>query len=409
MLGFDVVDPRLHHPPRTIDTKRRTTHEIDMLQLLTAWPVDKSQPPQHIFSRRARVLASRALPSQKSINRRKGQAAPGVYPEQVKTDPRIPIIAFVSKSTSRGQGMWTIMMPWKCVTPIWYSLMFYPLSTGGTLRFGGLDQTRQVAYEAGIPWFPGDCPGTESGRTWEETERKKREAAWESRPKGRRIEYENVDLGHGRKGEIGTGWACDWDHLFEPESAGQDAVQMPLAQATKLLRTQEDQTNSVGPSLTSVKITMMQQGVVHTCARIYRLPTTDEDLRSRWLERSQQTTKRAQKSQGKQATHRAPDTPHKRREYLAAMLLGDLKATNDDRQSPPVAPDRADLIGFVTTGNFNLSEGVGTCVGSIALGKAIKHSEMSSILSEEVRRLQHLCIVRESGQGSCRLARWELA
>jgi hypothetical protein len=33
----------------------------------------------------------------------------------------------------------------------------------------------------------------------------KRKAEWEKRPKGRRIEWESVDLGKGRRGELGLG------------------------------------------------------------------------------------------------------------------------------------------------------------------------------------------------------------
>jgi hypothetical protein len=98
---------------------------------------------------------------------------------------------------------------------VWYGLMYYPISTGGNVRFGGLREMRQVKFEAGIPWFPGDFPGTTAGAAWAIREAEKARQDWERRPKGRRVEWTNLDLGAGRKGEIGHGWACDWNRLMQ--------------------------------------------------------------------------------------------------------------------------------------------------------------------------------------------------
>lgn len=216
LLGFDVSDPRLHHPPRTVQQTKASNDNEDLLQILSAWPLDSTQPAPAIFDRTARFAASRCLPSQKSINRRKGDALPGAYPSPLPTDPNIPVLLLASRSESAsGQGSWTLLLPWKCVLPVWYSLMHYPLSTGGNPRFGGLREKRQIAFEQGMPWFPGDYPGTEAGWIWELTEREKRKSEWEKRHKGKRIEWESLDLGQGRKGEIGRGWACDWERLIQ--------------------------------------------------------------------------------------------------------------------------------------------------------------------------------------------------
>lgn len=87
---------------------------------------------------------------------------------------------------------------------------------------------------------------------------------------------------------------------------------------------------------------------------------------------------------------------------------------------PPV-PDEDDLIGFVTTGNFNLGEGKGSGIGSVLLSKVIASNsapeggdsnagvawkrESIAAVGKEVR----LCIVRDAGQEVGRLARWEVA
>jgi ribonuclease P/MRP protein subunit POP1 len=63
----------------------------------------------------------------------------------------------------------------------------------------------------------------------------------------------------------------------------------------------------------------------------------------------------------------------------------------------PVCPSEDDLIGFVTSGNFNLGEGQGTGIGAILL-KRVQGDGAES----------RLCIVRNAGNGVGRLARWDI-
>ncbi|KAI9750060.1 MAG: hypothetical protein M1835_001447, partial [Candelina submexicana] len=132
LLGFCISDPRLHHPPRTLPHSQIHILPDDLQRTLATWPLDETQIAPCIFERASRHKASRALPSQKAINRRKGLALPGEYPEPVPTDPEIPILLLASRpASSAAQGTWTVLLPWKCVLPVWYTLMHYPLSTGG--------------------------------------------------------------------------------------------------------------------------------------------------------------------------------------------------------------------------------------------------------------------------------------
>ena len=494
MLGFNVSDPRLHHPPRTTAPSHSAGSD-ELLQILSSWPPDDLHTPQSLFDRDARLKASRSLPSQKSINRRKGDALPGQYPSALPADPHIPVLLLASRlgNTTVGQGSWTILLPWKCVLPVWYSLMYYPLSSGGTPRFGGLREIRQVSFEQDVPWFPGDFPGTKAGMDWELREREKRKADWEKRPKGRKIEWDKVDLGDGRKGEIGRGWACDWERLFEgpdiplsalgdnannleisghgevlnsakkldlakqskvPEAAGaargleaakntkasKGSQEAPAPQAPrdrtipKVPATSKKAEDTRTPSydlrqiplshlpsisgspsprtLITVAITLLHRGSPTTCARIYRLPTFNPSLRSAWLQQippgHNKSTKhshpKASRSISKKPTH-----PHEFRASLASSLLhpdpttldlasdGILQAGHPDY---PIVPGEDDLIGFVTTGNYNLGEGRGTAIGCVALARVIGEVKSGG--------KGGLCIVREAGMGVGRIARWRL-
>ena len=462
LLGFSVSDPRLSYPPpvsNAAETEQR------LLQVLSQWPPDRSQVPLAIFNREMRVLAGRRLLSQKAVNRRKGLAPPGKDPDPLPTDPRIPVLLAASRFPSAGHGTWTVLLPWKCVLPVWYSLMHYPLSTGGNVRFGGLQEKRQVAFEVGTPWFPADYPGTKAGWYWEMREREHRKAEWEKRPKGKRMEWASVNLGQGRRGEIGLGWACDWERLLLGRSSDQDtntsqegaeqAAATNLSAATtsisvngatkapansplltvahlntadaeqivrKLARNLRSHLRPLldSNSLCTIKITLLTRGTPTPCARLYRLPTKDSKLRQKWFNLRGKSGAENGSKKNHKAPHLVPPPgtkenipPHERRRLLAASLLAPLPSaaasTTCDAEPMqagdpeyPVVPNEEDLIGFVTTGQFSLGEGRGVGIGSVLVKKIARDPAWSNTME------QSLCIVREAGLGLGRLARWEL-
>jgi ribonuclease P/MRP protein subunit POP1 len=84
---------------------------------------------------------------------------------------------------------------------------------------------------------------------------------------------------------------------------------------------------------------------------------------------------------------------------LAQSLLA---PTRPGQRDYPICPDEDDLIGFVTSGNFNLGEGKGTGVGNILLSKI-------SGLLEKGGEMDRWCVVRNAGESIGRLAQWSFA
>lgn len=495
LLGFEITDPRLRFPPRTVKQPNHANPVEALLQILSSWPPDTTQRVPALFDRSARFIASKRLASQKAINRRKGDAIPGAYPDPLPEDPQIPVLLVASRSPATGcQGSWTILLPWKCVLPVWYSLMYYPLSSGGNPIFGGLQEKRQIAFEHRAPWFPGDFPGTTAGWDWEMMEREKRKAEWERRPKGKRIQWDSVDIGGGKKGEIGIGWACDWERLFKgppsnsspPAGSTADlpdslfkAEKSPIPNSPSpqpsenyLPPNSNHATESITPpknlppapplkihhtihpvssnlplatALSTVSIFLLSRGCPSVCARIYRLPSssTNPSLRSQWLALAQSSSSSSSstfsdkhrpkqrpfpdtatsKRNKKNKKDLAPQTHYERQSQLAASLLPPTITSSSARANlslppPPKAgdvlypscPGEEDLIGFVTTGNFNLGEGRATAVGCVALVRVWQDGRgYGSVGGGEGGRGRdcRLCIVRDSGQSVGRLARWE--
>lgn len=446
MLGFNISDPRLHCPPRTVPQPSHETANETLLELLSSWPPDETQTTSDMFDRTKRLTASRQLASQKAINRRKGEALPGEFPDPSPKDPKIPVLLLASRPRARNdQGTWTLLLPWDCVLPVWYSLMHYPLSTGGNPRFGGLQEKRQVSFEHAMPWFPGDYPGTKAGYQWEILERERKKQEWDRRPKGKRTEWDSVDLGEGRKGEIGMGWACDWDRLFrglprpvstevadETASARQEKADKDAARSAqpspKEQRPEQNPTELPKPplnihylpnplstalpvpptALSPVHLTLITTGHPTRNARIYRLPTNNPKLRANWL-----ALANPPKATNGSRNPRPPppkDVPQHARaaQSLAASLLPSGTVASSTTGLPkagekeyPLVPDEVDLIGFVTTGNYNLGEGRREAIGNVAVARVVGAES-----EKQKASARNLCIVREAGQGLGRLARW---
>ncbi|KAI2627213.1 POPLD domain-containing protein [Xylaria nigripes] len=476
LLAFSILDPRLNYPPRKAEAPAATSQQIQnrLMESISAFRKEEVLESYQLFDRDARFKASK-LPSQQSLNRRRGKTGPGSALEPSRVDPPIPIILLASRngSESRLPGSWTVLLPWKCVQPVWYSLMHYPLSTGGNPALGGLDEVRQLAFERGQPWFPGDMPGTDAGNAWETKDRQVRQAAWDRKPKGKRVKWESLDLGAGRKGEVGVGWNCDFETLFNLQSlkvpdttvatdepapkdvempdapettnskekkASKKLIAKPLTDITYLPKTVFTTLSTKSPtslppnSLITVGIKLLGRGTVTTCARIYRLPEPPQaplssqvevpatlssqskapgsklpsNLQAQWLSTNPKSKSKSKSKSKTLPQNTTPPTPESRKTALAQLLVCPPKQhpatpNADSLNGHPLCPDAKDLIGFVTTGAFNLRHGRGEAIAALSAQSA----------ADEMRRHKdhaaaRLCVVRDAGQGVGWLARWEI-
>jgi ribonuclease P/MRP protein subunit POP1 len=81
-----------------------------------------------------------------------------------------------------------------------------------------------------------------------------------------------------------------------------------------------------------------------------------------------------------------------------------------DGNCHPPCPGPGDLIGFVTSGAYNLAEGRGTAVGSVWVQRVVEgwRAETRDGDQKKLERRRRLCIVRNAGESVGRLGVWEL-
>jgi ribonuclease P/MRP protein subunit POP1 len=225
LIAFDAIDPRLRPCDRA---KADLTQMPQVVDMCSQWPLDDFCGPISLFDRALRTKSNSSLLSDKIINQKLGEELDrSATPNSLAS--AIPLVLFPTHQGHCIQSSWVVLLPWSRVKSVWQSLMHCPLSNGSTVRFGGLSEAHQAAHEAGTAWFPADYPGTDAGFQWELRERKKLEAEWTRKPKGRRVEYETLDLGLGRNGETGRGWACDWETLVPMKSGNWFCCLMDVA------------------------------------------------------------------------------------------------------------------------------------------------------------------------------------
>ncbi|PHH66367.1 hypothetical protein CDD81_7422 [Ophiocordyceps australis] len=376
-----------------------------LAERLASWPAEEGLQAAALFDPEARHAASSLFPD-KAMQARRACLQPTHAHAHAHGAIPISLIASSPAGSTLSQGSWTLLAPWRCILPLWHAVVRLPLASGLTPRFGGLDETMQLAFERGLPWFPADYPATHAGAEWELARRRERTRLWEQRPKSKRIHWSSLDLGAGRRGELGHGLSCHFEVLFgldDDASSLRHLTHVPKPAFDALVADCRLVPPPSPNALLTVRLRLLARGTVSPCARIYRLPSapsraepsssTDathsllpSDLRAQWLARLPCSLALSSPP----ASH-APPTRHMQpRPWPAAPPL----------KTPPLVPDAHDLVGFVTTGSFCLATGRSTAIGSIALHKVLAH--VRSHYNEGT-----LCIVRNAGQSHGWLAQWQ--
>lgn len=315
-------------------------------------------------------------------------------------------------------------MPWKWVLPVWYALM----NAKPGVRFGGLEELRQVVFESGGGCFPDDFAGTEAGRVEEGRKGAERREVWEKRPKGKRVEWGSVKIG-GKMGEVGDGFVCDWEWLLKGEEKVEKAVE----------NADEIDLEAVGASADTMDIDCAQKPpesepststtapppapleppspppiwniptalITHLLASPHRpLPPVLASLPASTLSRAIFTIRLHFLHRGTAADrariYRLPaDAAHRAQWQALIPARGGAKGVKQRPKAGsgeyPVCPGEEDCIGFVTTGGYNLKEGMGVGVGALGFVKVWRGEGVGRVV-----------VVRDVGGGVGRLARWEV-
>ncbi|KAL1890861.1 Ribonucleases P/MRP protein subunit pop1 [Sporothrix stenoceras] len=270
MLAFNIQDPRLDEPKTAHGVQGNSQGQAkgpsrNIHSILQDWPSDNvARYPSGLFDKMARHTAKKLAP-QTTLDKRRGKLSTNER-LLLETNPEcrpIPVIVaaadgassvpaaadpHASSKSSTASPSWTIIAPRACIDAIWQRLHLQRSQLSGQQPMpAGLEEERHMALERGRPWFPADFPGTPTGWDWELQSRRRQEKTWNEKPTAKRTQWKAVDLGNGNKGELGSGFACDWEFLFGvdtvPAIATTATVAENASEGSEKRRSQKDNDN----------------------------------------------------------------------------------------------------------------------------------------------------------------------
>lgn len=389
VFTFQAIDPRLANR-----TKPRPNKNTDFFDTLIEMKTLKSninpQVVENLLTSKGRTDSYFNQLSLKQVAIKKNQT-------DIKDPSNFPVIVYKSSSTN-----WTVLLPWYWVLPVWHAINHI-----AHMNHGGLLQSHQLKFEQNKLYFPDDYPFTTSGFVENLLASKEKSTKWEKKPISKRVNYEKLKLAKKdlQVGELGDPFSADWRYLqilkFGLSQVKSDQNTRTSSWNSKLQRNIEElhdvynfildvkradkEADTRGEQLTNpiklltqgeapkipqspedplsvipIKIELVGKGSTADNARVYSIP---ESELSGWLKATNAT-----------------------------------KATGKKANKYPDIPNSANLIGFITSGSYNLTKGFNTGVG------AIDASYATVQVSENRKR--NYCIVRNVGTDYGRLATW---
>uniref|UniRef100_A0A060T203 ARAD1A03432p n=1 Tax=Blastobotrys adeninivorans TaxID=409370 RepID=A0A060T203_BLAAD len=309
VIVMETIDPRFSSPKSHKPSKPTTNQIVDLLE---SWP-DGLTGPSNIFTPQGRELSYRNQATIKRLHERIRDAGKDEPIPLEKDDPVVPIVVY------RTSGSWNVVLPWGWVLPFWHSL----IQISG-VQLGGLDQVRQLKYEFGELYFPNDYVFTPSGMEEVLAQSAEDKREWDKRPVANRTNYDSTAIwSDGGKGEIGNPFLCDWPLMHALRSKLQsDSSEQEQREFSRVDHQQLRNYPGLDDAV-PVQVTCVHRGVPLHNARIYRVP---RETAAHW-----------------EKVFNAPD--------------------HSEMTTPCPLP--RDLIGFVSTGSFNMRQARGTGIGCV--------------------------------------------
>ncbi|CAG8620647.1 7743_t:CDS:2, partial [Funneliformis caledonium] len=379
ILGLTVLDPRLQFPKKVPQRSNLmpVESERELQDILVNWPENVAY--SELWSDEVRnALYSNKISDGELDKRRSKLLIPGQKLLLQSEDSLIPIflikrdginMSIPSKKTSSPEfvGGWNIIMPANWGMAFWKSFIF----AGAWV--GGLRERHNHHFESGIPCFPYDFPGTIPYENFSNDLKKITQSEYNKRPPAKRPNFKKLLVDSPFEppfGQLGI-------NPIESRDSVHDKTMTWLLQGIKNIRLLENVENSseefdielskqiiqafnsrgislesgaVSPdtskALVHVRVGFLARGLPGPNSIIYK---ADKIKYDHWVN---------------VLNNRKDDS-------------NSIESENDDAEGvrPSSLPSKADIIGYVTTGQFSFSQGHGFAIGccSVTIRKITSH------------------------------------
>ncbi|KAK6462422.1 nuclear RNase [Scheffersomyces coipomensis] len=220
-ISFDIMDSRLWKQPMKIKPSSDTNEYFDFVSSLSTSKLVDSTTIENLLTPEGRTKSYENQMSIKEIDREFTKIATrenSLIDTDIQHRSITPIL--ISKI---GPSSWTLIAPWFWILPIWSKLVRV-----SQIKPGGIRQIRQYNFERGCANFPNDYPWLRDGWNYNEALGEIKQKKYTKLPKrlvnDKRPDYKDID--------IISPFKCDWNFLrnitFLAKLAGKDLNQLEI-------------------------------------------------------------------------------------------------------------------------------------------------------------------------------------
>ncbi|KAK9709281.1 Ribonucleases P/MRP protein subunit pop1 [Basidiobolus ranarum] len=398
VLGLVVDDPRLKFPQKVNSRSGDILPEADsnLNQLLSEWPDNVAA--SDIWSAEIRKKLISEMASEAQLNeRRNNNLIPGTKLKAQSSDAKIPILliqrnGLTSSADSLSSPEWS--NGWNLIIPSGWGMAFWKSFIFAGARFGGLRERYAMHFEAGLPCFPYDYPGTKAYREYSDQQKAKSEEVFNRKPPAKRPNYEKLKIEHPFEAPfhllVGSKQPTSKDKLwilrgkkamnllqsgFEESNVNTsfDIINKNLlenvvsAGETRCIKL--DEAPDAQRAVVCVRIKMLDRGAPGSHSLIYVPSDSDYDTWNKYLSL-------------------------KKKEQFAR-----------ENPIPNSVPSSESIIGYITSGQYSFTQGHGFAIGCCSTAGLHKLYQAEK---SQPRTLKQFILIRGTTNMSCRPAILEI-
>lgn len=341
-FAFYVEDPRCWKRPITPPQPPRNNRDLLLVIALKQLFIDIDAITGLLQSQR-RTDSYKDMFSIKQIGREFDRADP--FSQRIHNSSEIPLLI-----TKGANQTWVVLAPWFWIQPLWSKLVQIP-----GVKTGGLCQEHQINFEQGRPTFPHDFPLLPEGYKHNEA---LQEASSIKRSKMPPSKRKPIPMEQGL--ELAGG---DWYFLrkwtFTYPLIEKDFIRKhPFGEFTDARFRKILDRNDV--------ITVIE--AVREKWKISGKPIKMSELPITWYKKNDPTHRAIVEGTFKPDVSKFPSLPVVQRKVTLTGkgIIRDSARIYEIPEGKVKDPQLEELIGFITTGTFNLSEGNPTGIGFVS-------------------------------------------
>ncbi|KAJ3323129.1 hypothetical protein HDV06_002141 [Boothiomyces sp. JEL0866] len=194
VLALTIEDPRICLPK---SKAKSATTDFEYYENILEWPNSVSESRIHDTERNALIYESKV--SNAAINQRRSEnVIPGTPLDPLPSDSKIPIL-LIHRGTMNNRGdskRLEVNFGWDLIAPKGWGMPLWNLFTFGGSKVGGLRDLDILHFESGLASFPTDYPETETYEFETKIKEKIKQSKYKRTPKLYRFDYTKTNFKH---------------------------------------------------------------------------------------------------------------------------------------------------------------------------------------------------------------------